>query len=105
MGPQGFKTDLLHLQPKTHSFLTFLDTIKWLPKRKQAAQGSPVPKENAASESGDPIDEGDADTVVDEPPKFVEWCAEEENQELIANFNAQYMKVQKGWSSWRKKPS
>lgn len=35
--------------------------------------------------------------MVDEQPKFVEWCAEEENQELIANFNAQYMKVQKGW--------
>uniref|UniRef100_A0A8D0KN60 Ligand dependent nuclear receptor corepressor n=1 Tax=Salvator merianae TaxID=96440 RepID=A0A8D0KN60_SALMN len=30
-------------------------------------------------------------------PQFVEWCAEEENQELITNFNAQYMKVQKGW--------
>uniref|UniRef100_A0A8C6FVZ5 Ligand dependent nuclear receptor corepressor n=1 Tax=Moschus moschiferus TaxID=68415 RepID=A0A8C6FVZ5_MOSMO len=79
----------------THS-LDSLDTIK-VTSEKEAAQGNPVPKENAASESGDPIDEGDVDTVVDEQPKFVEWCAEEENQELIANFNAQYMKVQKGW--------
>lgn len=79
----------------THS-LDSLDTIK-VTSEKEAAQGSPIPKENAASESGDPIDEGDVDTVMDEQPKFVEWCAEEENQELIANFNAQYMKVQKGW--------
>ncbi|XP_009886007.1 PREDICTED: uncharacterized protein C10orf12 homolog [Charadrius vociferus] len=34
---------------------------------------------------------------IDSKPKFMEWCAEEENQELIAEFNAQYMKVQKGW--------
>ncbi|XP_061018258.1 ligand-dependent corepressor isoform X1 [Dama dama] len=79
----------------THS-LDSLDTIK-VTSEKEAAQGNPIPKENAASESGDPVDEGDVDTMVDEQPKFVEWCAEEENQELIANFNAQYMKVQKGW--------
>ncbi|XP_027631067.1 ligand-dependent corepressor isoform X2 [Tupaia chinensis] len=64
---------------------------------KEAAQVHPRPKEEAASESGDPLGEGDAETVVDEQPRFVEWCAEEENQELIANFNAQYLKVQKGW--------
>ncbi|XP_069316320.1 ligand-dependent corepressor [Eulemur rufifrons] len=64
---------------------------------KEAAQVNPLPKEHEAPESGDPLDEDDADTVVDEQPKFVEWCAEEENQELIANFNAQYMKIQKGW--------
>ncbi|KAM6347446.1 uncharacterized protein FN964_009517 [Alca torda] len=34
---------------------------------------------------------------IDSKPKFMEWCAEEENQELIAEFNAQYMKVHKGW--------
>lgn len=64
---------------------------------KEAAQVNPLPKEHEAPEGGDPLDEDDADTMVDEQPKFVEWCAEEENQELIANFNAQYMKVQKGW--------
>ncbi|XP_050658792.1 ligand-dependent corepressor isoform X2 [Macaca thibetana thibetana] len=80
----------------THS-LGSLDASK-VTSEKEAAQVSPtMPKENGASESGDPLDEDDVDTVVDEQPKFMEWCAEEENQELIANFNAQYMKVQKGW--------
>ncbi|KAG8523548.1 hypothetical protein J0S82_012160 [Galemys pyrenaicus] len=76
--------------------LDSLDTPK-VTLEKEAADEHPEPKENEASESGDPFDEGDVDTVVDDQPKFVEWCAEEENQELIANFNAQYMKVQKGW--------
>nr|XP_032605066.2 ligand-dependent corepressor isoform X2 [Taeniopygia guttata] len=35
--------------------------------------------------------------MADSKPKFMEWCAEEENQELIAEFNTQYMKIQKGW--------
>ncbi|KAJ7325114.1 hypothetical protein JRQ81_018134 [Phrynocephalus forsythii] len=35
--------------------------------------------------------------VLSDKPKFVEWCAEEENQELITSFDAQYMKIQKGW--------
>ncbi|XP_062957872.1 ligand-dependent corepressor isoform X1 [Cynocephalus volans] len=73
-----------------------LDTTK-VTSEKEATQVNPMPKENEASESGDALDEDDADTVVDEQPKFVEWCAEEENQELIASFNAQYVKVQKGW--------
>uniref|UniRef100_A0A8D0V5L7 Ligand dependent nuclear receptor corepressor n=2 Tax=Sus scrofa TaxID=9823 RepID=A0A8D0V5L7_PIG len=79
----------------THS-LDSLDTVK-VTSEKEAAPGNPAPKENEASESEDPLDEDDVDTVADDQPKFVEWCAEEENQELIANFNAQYMKVQKGW--------
>ncbi|XP_014723971.1 ligand-dependent corepressor isoform X2 [Equus asinus] len=76
--------------------LDSLDTTKVI-SEKEVAQGNPMPKENEASESGDPLDEDDVDTVVDDQPKFVEWCAEEENQELIANFNAQYVRVQKGW--------
>ncbi|XP_023417254.2 ligand-dependent corepressor isoform X2 [Cavia porcellus] len=72
-----------------------LDTTK-VTSEKEATLVNPMPKENEAPESADPLDE-DVDAVVDEQPKFVEWCAEEENQELIANFNAQYMKVQKGW--------
>ncbi|XP_052569892.1 ligand-dependent corepressor isoform X2 [Peromyscus californicus insignis] len=73
-----------------------LDTTK-VTSEKQVTQVSPAPKENEASESMEPLDEDDADTAVEEQPRFVGWCAEEENQELIANFNAQYLKVQKGW--------
>ncbi|XP_005407646.1 PREDICTED: uncharacterized protein C10orf12 isoform X2 [Chinchilla lanigera] len=73
-----------------------LDTTK-VTSEKEATPVIPMPKENEASESADPIDEEGVDAVVDEQPKFVEWCAEEENQELIANFNAQYMKIHKGW--------
>lgn len=76
--------------------LDSLDTTK-VTSEKEAAQGNPMPKDSEASESGDPLDEEDVDPVTEEQPKFVEWCAEEENQELIANFNAHYMKVQKGW--------
>ncbi|XP_051679407.2 ligand-dependent corepressor isoform X4 [Oryctolagus cuniculus] len=79
----------------THS-LDSVDTTK-VTSEQEAARGSPMPKENKATESGDAQDEDDTETVADEQPKFMEWCAEEENQELIANFNAQYMKVQKGW--------
>ncbi|XP_038172710.1 ligand-dependent corepressor isoform X1 [Arvicola amphibius] len=70
-----------------------LDTTKVTSEKKV----NPAPKENEASKSAEPLDEDDADTVVEEQPKFMGWCAEEENQELIANFNAQYLKVQKGW--------
>uniref|UniRef100_G3TDQ9 Ligand dependent nuclear receptor corepressor n=1 Tax=Loxodonta africana TaxID=9785 RepID=G3TDQ9_LOXAF len=76
--------------------LDSLDTTK-VTSEKEAALVNSTPKEKEASESRDPLEEDDVDTVVDEQPKFVEWCAEEESQELIANFNAQYMKVQKGW--------
>ncbi|XP_053439618.1 ligand-dependent corepressor isoform X2 [Nycticebus coucang] len=89
------------LTPSTYNlrhahYLDPLDPVK-VTSEKEAAQVNPMPKENEAPENGDLPDEDDVDTVVDEKPKFVEWCAEEENQELIANFNAQYMKVQKGW--------
>nr|XP_048308827.1 ligand-dependent corepressor isoform X3 [Myodes glareolus] len=73
-----------------------LDTTK-VTSEKKGTQVNPAPKENEASKSVEPLDEDDADTVVEEQPKFMGWCAEEENQELIANFNAQYLKVQKGW--------
>ncbi|GAB1302413.1 Ligand-dependent corepressor [Apodemus speciosus] len=64
---------------------------------KQVTPGNPAPKESGASESAEPLDEEDEDSVVEEQPKFVGWCAEEENQELIASFNAHYLRVQKGW--------
>nr|XP_020852632.1 ligand-dependent corepressor isoform X2 [Phascolarctos cinereus] len=64
---------------------------------KDVVQVHSVPEENQVSDAEDSMELKDADTVVDDKPKFVEWCAEEENQELIADFNAQYMKVQKGW--------
>ncbi|XP_043838932.1 ligand-dependent corepressor isoform X2 [Dromiciops gliroides] len=64
---------------------------------KDVVQAHSVPEENQVSDAEDSVELKDADTLVDDKPKFVEWCAEEENQELIADFNAQYMKVQKGW--------
>ncbi|XP_077734267.1 ligand-dependent corepressor isoform X1 [Canis aureus] len=100
-GPPKWVPRLTRLTSSTYNLrhahsLDSLDTAK-VTSEKEAAQGNPMPKENEASESGDPLDDDDVDTVVDDQPKFVEWCAEEENQELIANFNAQYMRVQKGW--------
>ncbi|KAM5244148.1 ligand-dependent corepressor isoform 2-T2 [Hipposideros larvatus] len=80
---------------RAHS-LDSLETTK-VTSEKETAQGNPTPKDSEASESGDPLDEDDVGAVVEDQPKFVEWCAEEENQELIANFNAHYMKIQKGW--------
>ncbi|XP_072482580.1 ligand-dependent corepressor isoform X2 [Notamacropus eugenii] len=64
---------------------------------KDVVQVHSVPEENQVSDAEDSVELKDADTLMDDKPKFVEWCAEEENQELIADFNAQYMKVQKGW--------
>ncbi|XP_034518950.1 ligand-dependent corepressor isoform X2 [Ailuropoda melanoleuca] len=100
-GPPKWVPRLTRLTSSTYNLrhahsLDCSDTAK-VTSEKEAAQGNPMPKENEASESGDPLDEDDVDTVVDDQPKFVEWCAEEENQELIANFNARYMRVQKGW--------
>ncbi|XP_024590718.1 ligand-dependent corepressor isoform X4 [Neophocaena asiaeorientalis asiaeorientalis] len=100
-GPPKWVPRLTRLTSSTYNLrhahsLDSLDTIK-VTSEKEAAQGNTMPKENETSESGDPLDEDDVDPVADDQPKFVEWCAEEENQELIANFNAQYMKVQKGW--------
>ncbi|XP_018080743.1 uncharacterized protein lcor.L isoform X1 [Xenopus laevis] len=37
------------------------------------------------------------DTAIPNKSKFVEWCSEEENQELIANFNNKYMSIHKSW--------
>nr|XP_060624220.1 ligand-dependent corepressor isoform X1 [Anolis sagrei ordinatus] len=45
----------------------------------------------------DTIDFSDVEMLSDNKPSFVDWCAEDENQELITNFNTQYMKTQKGW--------
>ncbi|XP_068923211.1 ligand-dependent corepressor isoform X2 [Petaurus breviceps papuanus] len=73
-----------------------LDTAKPT-TAKDVVQVHSVPEENQVSDAEDSMEFQDTDTLVDDKPKFVEWCAEEENQELIADFNAQYMKVQKGW--------
>ncbi|XP_016851121.1 uncharacterized protein LOC107983196 [Anolis carolinensis] len=54
-----------------------------------------VDKQSIGNE--DTIDFGDVEVLSDNKPSFVEWCAEDENQELITNFNTQYMKTQKGW--------
>ncbi|XP_054437271.1 ligand-dependent corepressor [Pteronotus mesoamericanus] len=89
------QTSLTYNLRHAHS-LDPLDTTK-VTSEKEAAQENPAPKDDEASESRDSLEEDDVEAVVDDQPKFVEWCAEEENQELIANFNAQYVKVQKGW--------
>uniref|UniRef100_A0A8C3SUN3 Ligand dependent nuclear receptor corepressor n=1 Tax=Chelydra serpentina TaxID=8475 RepID=A0A8C3SUN3_CHESE len=76
---------------------TPVDTAKKNIPGKEVLQANPNQKEECSSENKDPIDLKEVDTVAEDKPKFVEWCAEEENQELIADFNAQYMKVHKGW--------
>ncbi|XP_039767540.1 ligand-dependent corepressor isoform X2 [Ornithorhynchus anatinus] len=64
---------------------------------KEAMQVNSASKEQRAPERESPSGPKEGDPPVDDKPKFVEWCSEEENQELIADFNAQYMRVQKGW--------
>ncbi|XP_048362854.1 uncharacterized protein LOC125438455 [Sphaerodactylus townsendi] len=59
------------------------------------ADSNVVAQQEAGNE--DPIGFSNMELWSENKPRFVEWCAEEENQELITNFNAQYMKVQKGW--------
>ncbi|XP_061492242.1 ligand-dependent corepressor isoform X2 [Rhineura floridana] len=59
------------------------------------ADSNVTEEQNAQNE--DTIAFSSTEVLSDNRPSFVEWCAEEENQELITNFNAQYMKVQKGW--------
>ncbi|XP_052041945.1 ligand-dependent corepressor isoform X2 [Apodemus sylvaticus] len=82
--------------PPAYNLRHALNTTK-MTSEKQVTPVNPAPKESGASESAEPFDEEDEDTEVEEQPKFVGWCAEEENQELIANFNAHYLRVQKGW--------
>ncbi|XP_019411280.1 PREDICTED: uncharacterized protein C10orf12 [Crocodylus porosus] len=62
---------------------------------KEAVQASPSPPRAASGARAEELLEGDA--PGDGKPRFVEWCSEEENQELIAEFNTHYLKVQKGW--------
>ncbi|XP_077205574.1 uncharacterized protein LOC143843432 [Paroedura picta] len=59
------------------------------------ADSNDVDQQHGGNE--DPIGFSSMEVLPDSKPRFVEWCTEEENQELITNFNAQYMKVQKGW--------
>ncbi|OXB67344.1 hypothetical protein ASZ78_010902 [Callipepla squamata] len=63
---------------------------------KESMQAVPRDRDECSSGNDDALTLEDMD-VEDSKPRFMEWCAEEENQELIAEFNAQYMKVQKGW--------
>uniref|UniRef100_A0A8B9Z9M2 Ligand dependent nuclear receptor corepressor n=1 Tax=Anas platyrhynchos TaxID=8839 RepID=A0A8B9Z9M2_ANAPL len=72
------------------------DTAKKSTPGKESMQAIPKPRDECSSGNDDSLALEDAD-LADSKPKFMEWCAEEENQELIAEFNAQYMKVQKGW--------
>ncbi|XP_068805966.1 ligand-dependent corepressor isoform X3 [Struthio camelus] len=73
-----------------------VDTAKKNTTGKESMQAIPKTRDECSSGNDDSPALEDIDTA-DSKPKFMEWCAEEENQELIAEFNAQYMKVQKGW--------
>ncbi|XP_068253548.1 uro-adherence factor A-like [Nyctibius grandis] len=75
---------------------TPVDTAKKSTPGKESTQAIPKPRDESSSGNDDSPALEDIDTA-DSKPKFMEWCAEEENQELIAEFNTQYMKVQKGW--------
>ncbi|KFP15341.1 Uncharacterized protein C10orf12, partial [Egretta garzetta] len=75
---------------------TSIDTAKKSTPGKESMQAIPKLRDECSSGNDDSLGLEDIDTA-DSKPKFMEWCAEEENQELIAEFNAQYMKVQKGW--------
>ncbi|XP_072196986.1 ligand-dependent corepressor isoform X2 [Excalfactoria chinensis] len=72
------------------------DTAKKSLPGKESMQAVPKAKDECSSGNDDTLALEDMD-VEDSKPRFMEWCSEEENQELIAEFNAQYMKVQKGW--------
>uniref|UniRef100_A0A663ME66 Ligand dependent nuclear receptor corepressor n=2 Tax=Athene cunicularia TaxID=194338 RepID=A0A663ME66_ATHCN len=73
-----------------------IDTAKKSTQGKESMQAIPKLRDESNSGNDDSPALEDID-MADSKPKFMEWCAEEENQELIAEFNAQYMKVQKGW--------
>ncbi|KAM6330151.1 uncharacterized protein O3Q21_003632 [Podargus strigoides] len=75
---------------------TPIDTAKKSTPGKESMQAVPKLRDESSSGNDDSSALEDIDTA-DSKPKFMEWCAEEENQELIAEFNTQYMKVQKGW--------
>ncbi|XP_075790598.1 uncharacterized protein LOC102449756 [Pelodiscus sinensis] len=66
-------------------------------KSPEALQVTPSQQEEASSGHPDPLGWKEVDPPAEDRPKFVEWCAEEETQELIADFNAQYARVQRGW--------
>ncbi|XP_021253498.1 treacle protein isoform X2 [Numida meleagris] len=72
------------------------DTAKKTLPGKESMQAVPKARDECSSGNDDALGLEDVD-AEDSKPRFMEWCAEEENQELIAEFNAQYMKVQKGW--------
>uniref|UniRef100_A0A8C0BYK4 Ligand dependent nuclear receptor corepressor n=1 Tax=Buteo japonicus TaxID=224669 RepID=A0A8C0BYK4_9AVES len=73
-----------------------VDTTKKSTPGKESVQAIPKLRDESSSGNDNSSALEDIDTA-DSKPKFMEWCAEEENQELIAEFNTQYMKVQKGW--------
>ncbi|XP_039240969.1 ligand-dependent corepressor isoform X2 [Pipra filicauda] len=73
-----------------------VDTAKKSTPGKESMQVISKPRDEHSSGNNDCPALEDID-MADSKPKFMEWCAEEENQELIAEFNTQYMKIQKGW--------
>ncbi|KAI1236273.1 hypothetical protein IHE44_0001553 [Lamprotornis superbus] len=75
---------------------TPVDSTKKNTPGKDSMQAIPKLRDEHSSGNDDCPALEDID-MTDSKPKFMEWCAEEENQELIAEFNTQYIKIQKGW--------
>ncbi|XP_065495032.1 ligand-dependent corepressor isoform X1 [Caloenas nicobarica] len=73
-----------------------VDTAKKSTQGKESMQAIPKLRDEYSPGNDNSPALEDMD-MADSKPKFMEWCAEEDTQELIAEFNAQYMKVQKGW--------
>ncbi|XP_072095091.1 uncharacterized protein [Mobula birostris] len=53
-------------------------------------------------EESDPADMNDANATEVSRPKFLDWCSEDENQELITTLNAKYESLHKAWIQMEK---
>ncbi|XP_041065120.1 uncharacterized protein LOC121289595 isoform X2 [Carcharodon carcharias] len=62
-------------------------------------QPTEVLQENENSEL---LDLSDIDTPEVSRPKFLDWCSEDENQELITTLNATYENIHKAWIQMEK---
>ncbi|XP_072335768.1 uncharacterized protein [Scyliorhinus torazame] len=53
-------------------------------------------------EDSELLDLSDTDAPEVSRPKFLDWCSEDENQELITNLNATYENIHKAWIQMEK---
>nr|XP_014351254.1 PREDICTED: ligand-dependent corepressor isoform X2 [Latimeria chalumnae] len=94
--PMTSKTLLRHKKLALRSY-NFRHTHLVLGEESSCTNAKPQKHLDFENEDFDPFGLKDIDAARDDRPKFLECCLEEENQELIANFNAKYVKVHKGW--------